>query len=357
GRPQGAGNYLAADVSALLNFVDHELPLGQCGWKVVHCNYSCWALLHRCPERTMKSLEMKYKQLVKTPKPTGTAYCPPEVSRAHEIDDKINKRACTHDLNDSDFDDNGGSQYGSDVDMEEDGKDEAASSHPTKIRAIIRCNRDDDSEQPHKVCPTAPQHTPAPRCNACNSGMELMSKLTSALDPSLQQACDEEHASCSLQNTQFLSLLQQLRDANSTIRNLCQQLNNFQTHLHDSKWAHDRAKLRLEMVELYCGHPSQCAHTCHTESTKQTLQRIRGKVQCEEWYPKGGSHMYWVTDPLSSSDDNKENVQFPHHRSPSHHYSPPKHSHSYSQHHHYESTNYFEAINASSSSSLPQFQH
>ena len=63
----------------------------------------------------------------------GTAYCPPEVSCAHEIDDKINEHACTCDLNNSDFDDNGGSQSRSDVDMEEDGEDEAASSRPTKI--------------------------------------------------------------------------------------------------------------------------------------------------------------------------------------------------------------------------------
>ncbi|KAF8234307.1 hypothetical protein L208DRAFT_1262434, partial [Tricholoma matsutake] len=292
----GAGNYLAADVSALLNFVDHELPLGQRGWKVVHRNYSCWALLHRHPQHTIKSLETKYKQLVKTPKPTGTAYCLPEVSHAHKIDNKINEHACTPDLNDSNFDDNGGSH-----------------SHPTKIWAIIRCNRDDDSERPHKVHPTAPQHTPAPRRNARNSGMELMSKLTSALDPSLQQARDEKHASHSLQNTQFLSLLQQLWDANSTIGNLRQQLNNFQTRLHDSEQARDHAELRLEMVELSRGCPSQRAHTHRTESTKQTLQRIRGKGRCEEWYPEGGSHTYWVTDPLSSSDDNKENVQFPCH--------------------------------------------
>ncbi|KAF8226503.1 hypothetical protein L208DRAFT_1173386, partial [Tricholoma matsutake] len=293
GRPWGAGNYLAADVSALLDFVNCELPLGQRGWKVVHCNYSCWALLHRHPECTMKSFEMKYKQLVKTPKPMGTAYCPPEVSRAHKIDNKINERACTRDLNDSDFDDNGGSQSGSDVNMEEDGKDEAASSHPTKIRAIICHNGDDDSD-----------------------GIELMSKLTSALDPSLQQAHNEECPSCSLQNT-FLSLSQQLQDANPTIGNLRQQLNNFQTRLHNSERARDHVELRLEMVELSRGHPSQRTRTRCTESTKQTLQCIRGQVRCEEWYPKGGSHTYWVTDPSSSSDDNKENVWFPCHQSPS----------------------------------------
>lgn len=226
--------------------------------------------------------------------------------------------------------------------MEEDGEDEATSSRPTKIRAIIRRNGDDDSERPHKVRPTAPQHTPAPRRNARNSGMELMSKLTSALDPSLQQARDEERTSRSLQNTQFLSLSQQLRDANSTIENLRQQLNNFQTRLHDSERARDRAELKLEMVELSRGRPSQRARTHRTESTKRTLQRIRGKVRCEERYPEGGSHTYWVTDPSSSSDDNKENVRFPRHRSPSHCYSPPKHSHSYSRHRRYESTNYFE---------------
>ncbi|KAI6140192.1 hypothetical protein BKA82DRAFT_11198 [Pisolithus tinctorius] len=50
GHPQGAGNYTMSDMNMLLDCVEKELPL----------------------DHKVSSLETKYKQLVKTPKPTGT---------------------------------------------------------------------------------------------------------------------------------------------------------------------------------------------------------------------------------------------------------------------------------------------
>ncbi|CAA7263351.1 unnamed protein product [Cyclocybe aegerita] len=105
GRPKGAGNYTADEVDALLDFVEEELPLGQCGWQSIHRGFTHWARRNDAAERTLKSLETKFKQLVKTTKPTGDAYCPPDVKQAHKIDGRINERAATRDLNDSDFDD------------------------------------------------------------------------------------------------------------------------------------------------------------------------------------------------------------------------------------------------------------
>lgn len=63
GRPSGAGNYTKADVKALLDCVQAELPLGQRGWKAVHTKYTKWARTQRRPERECKSLETKYKQV------------------------------------------------------------------------------------------------------------------------------------------------------------------------------------------------------------------------------------------------------------------------------------------------------
>ena len=63
GRPTGAVNYADEDVTALLDFVEHELPLGQRGWLAVHMEYMKWAQLHGRPERTLKSLETKFKQV------------------------------------------------------------------------------------------------------------------------------------------------------------------------------------------------------------------------------------------------------------------------------------------------------
>ncbi|KAH7919464.1 hypothetical protein BV22DRAFT_971252, partial [Leucogyrophana mollusca] len=103
GRPSGAGNYSHDDVMALLAFVEKELPIGQRGWQTVHTHYIKWARTHERPERSLKSLETKFKQLVKTTKPTGDAECPPEVERAHEVDYLINEKAGTRDLDDEEF--------------------------------------------------------------------------------------------------------------------------------------------------------------------------------------------------------------------------------------------------------------
>ncbi|KAG1828588.1 hypothetical protein DFJ58DRAFT_849021 [Suillus subalutaceus] len=70
-----------ADVNALLDMVQDELPLGQHGWQTVHLKYSQWAKVNHRPSRKITSLETKYKQLVKTTKPIGDGVCPPQTDR------------------------------------------------------------------------------------------------------------------------------------------------------------------------------------------------------------------------------------------------------------------------------------
>ncbi|KIN98831.1 hypothetical protein M404DRAFT_76447, partial [Pisolithus tinctorius Marx 270] len=105
GWPQGAGNHSIGDMNVLLEYVEEELPLGQQGWQVVTAKFNKWASQHGWPDQKTMSLETKFKQLVRTPKPTGTGVCPPEVLQAHHVDDLINEQAGTHELNDSDFED------------------------------------------------------------------------------------------------------------------------------------------------------------------------------------------------------------------------------------------------------------
>jgi hypothetical protein len=63
GRPAGSGNYNDEDLTALLDFVEEELPLGQRGWRAVHTKLNKWAHQHQRPERPLKSVETKYKQV------------------------------------------------------------------------------------------------------------------------------------------------------------------------------------------------------------------------------------------------------------------------------------------------------
>ena len=63
GHPQGAGNYSQEDLKALLDRTQDVLPLGQCGWAEVHRRFTRWARKNGRPERALKSLETKYKQV------------------------------------------------------------------------------------------------------------------------------------------------------------------------------------------------------------------------------------------------------------------------------------------------------
>jgi hypothetical protein len=63
GRPMGAGNYTDDDIATLLDFVEEELLLGQCGWRVVHAKLTRWAHRHQRPEHTLKSIKTKFKQV------------------------------------------------------------------------------------------------------------------------------------------------------------------------------------------------------------------------------------------------------------------------------------------------------
>ncbi|KAF7371842.1 hypothetical protein MVEN_00041000 [Mycena venus] len=68
--PTLSGHPLMKDVTKLLDYVEKHLPLGQKGWKAIQSDFGKWATESGCPERDVKSLETKYKLLLKTKKPT-----------------------------------------------------------------------------------------------------------------------------------------------------------------------------------------------------------------------------------------------------------------------------------------------
>ncbi|KAG2064097.1 hypothetical protein BDR04DRAFT_1162947 [Suillus decipiens] len=104
GHALGMPNYNDDDVAALLDACMNCLPLGTKGWLAVEEEFAAWADSHDCPTHPAKFLELKFKQLVHTMKPTGDAECPPHIEQAHEIDFCMNEEAGTWDLNDDEFD-------------------------------------------------------------------------------------------------------------------------------------------------------------------------------------------------------------------------------------------------------------
>ncbi|KAH7907608.1 hypothetical protein BJ138DRAFT_1129056 [Hygrophoropsis aurantiaca] len=281
GRPFGPGNYSPSDVKALLGFIENELPLGQRGWKAVHTRFVQWARKHKRPQRALKSLETKYKQLVRTTKPTGDGVCPPEVDKAHFIDNLINERAGTRDLHDSDFADNTGViSVSSDDDDTRTNLDEGVPTHRTVV--------------------TRSTHTNAPgpfRNHRGAAGMELINKLSVAFDPEVQRARDEGRAARSLFTTQHLTLSQQLHDTQSANDALRREAFELRSQLQRSDRERNQAEWKFGMLEMRTSrHPHMIQRGQHRGVPKK-------KHLLHEWHPDGGGQTMWITDDSSDGDE------------------------------------------------------
>ncbi|TFY80399.1 hypothetical protein EWM64_g3611 [Hericium alpestre] len=371
GRPHGAGNYSQDDLGALLDYVEGELPLGQRGWERIHRRFVKWAHRHGRPERALKSLETKYKQLVKTKKPTGNGVCPPSVDRAHAIEDLINDRAGTRDLADSDFDDAGNA--GGDINEQSDNADRS-SDEDGPVPALLR---------PRRAAVTAtvvrapiPSHHPTessgqlqsitPRHRA-NAATDLVSRISQVFDPDIQVARDTERHSCSLQHTEFFSVHQQLRDALAANESYRNTISDLRDRLHAAESARDRAEMRLEISQATAGdhhgrsrersprhhyfsstrrplHRSTSRHSRHSHHshsrrshsprshrpssalqhldpmaldtpTRRRLYKATGRQEYKTKrrhivrYPEGGEASMWITD--ESADENGNPIILP----------------------------------------------
>ena len=67
GRAHGAINYRPKEVQTLLDLIEDELPVGAKGWKVIGSRFRDWAVTAGYPARVDRSLELKFKQVNRTP--------------------------------------------------------------------------------------------------------------------------------------------------------------------------------------------------------------------------------------------------------------------------------------------------
>ncbi|KAG1842753.1 hypothetical protein DFJ58DRAFT_645183, partial [Suillus subalutaceus] len=231
GHQQGAPNYNKEDISALLTACGEHLPVGAKSWSAIETTFGQWADENSRPARSAKSLELKFKQLVHTTKPTGDAECPPHIEHAHQIDSDINERAGTQDLDDKDIADE-----------------------------VLVISDQEDNLQP-KACnprlgPIARHSvTPAP-CASRNShtpGLELLTTISTSLDPHLQAAQDDEQTARTLQSTQVMSLSNQLRDAHMTINSLRDQLLQAERECSNAERRADHFEMQLQMAQVLRG--------------------------------------------------------------------------------------------------------
>ncbi|KAF7349978.1 hypothetical protein MVEN_01299000 [Mycena venus] len=257
GRPQGSSNYNKKNTKVFLKIAQKLLPTGPKGWKLVTTDFKKWAVKNNRPEGDVKSIETKYKQLLRKKKPTGDAHCPPNVKRAHRIERLINQKADTRELSDLEFDgiadaaDTGGAGDSSDDDVVE--------VSPLSLTRLPPASR-------------------RPRTNA----PELVNQLSKAFDPKVEKVREDQRADRSFQTTHMFTLSQEVRDAQTANDKLCKQLTVMQDRIHDAEhgywalWSPD-------------------------------LVHEGGKVRCERVFPEGGGCTLWVSDPFSDDDAEKEN--------------------------------------------------
>jgi len=288
GRRAGSGNYNDMDTKALLKYVEAELPLGPRGWRSIHSKFKKWARDHQRPDRESKSLETKFKQvsgrectptsltivhqLVKITKPTGSGVRPPNVAEALRIEALINERAETCHLKDGDFCD----EEGEGVEVvtvessDDDSNDEASTQKVTAHISRV------DATKPSR--PTRGARGP----------MDVIEKLTQALDPAVQQARDEQRSSNALHTTQFLMLSQQLRDSHATNEALRSQIMDLKTQAVASE-------LKLELSQRSKLIPRSKYHAPRS-SPSQRKRRRR---------PDSDGGLGFVTE--TDANDSKEN--------------------------------------------------
>ncbi|KAJ3804692.1 hypothetical protein F5876DRAFT_5531, partial [Lentinula aff. lateritia] len=235
GRTSGSSNYTDEDLGILFEILRRNLPLGQRAWSRCADEFNEQAEQQGRPTRLAKSLELKYKQLVKTTKPTGDAELPRNVEDALEIEEMMNDKAGTRDLDDSDigdFDDN---------DSESESDKENAPTRK-KSKATVK-------KQSTATGPVAHRRATG-RQTSVTSSRDFVDTLSAALDPVAQTARAEEQSSRTLQATSMLTMSSQLRELQRTTENLRQRLDESQRDLMQAERRADRAEMRADRLEM-----------------------------------------------------------------------------------------------------------
>ncbi|KAI6033762.1 hypothetical protein BKA83DRAFT_4121136 [Pisolithus microcarpus] len=223
GHPQGAGNYSSSDINALLDYVEEDLPLGQRGWQSVTTKFNKWAL-------------------IKTPKPTGTGICPPDVLQAHHIDDLINEQLTSQVLL---------------MTMTIPIHPQSPATLQLLTQLIQRC------------C-----------CNRINE---------------VQRAHDEEHTNCALATTQYLTLSQQLHDAQVMNDKLHNQIYGLHNELYEAQHHCDHAEMQLEMLCM--------SHHSGGWPARMYNNLPKHKWQSYKWFADGGESLAWLSGDEEDTND------------------------------------------------------
>ncbi|KAK0443814.1 hypothetical protein EV421DRAFT_512944 [Armillaria borealis] len=181
--------------------------------------------------------DSSYTQLVKTSKPTGDAECPPHVERAHEIEDLMNEKAGSRDLDDEDI---------VDVDNDLESSDEENIPVKKNTAAVQPQVRGPVARRPATDCLAGSVNT-GPRRR--NNAQDILQNISSVLSPDAQMARSEEFSTRSMQTTQIFTLSSQNRDLQNRIDRLQSDLAAAERACNEAERRADRAEMMSMLHE------------------------------------------------------------------------------------------------------------
>ena len=167
----------------------------------------------------------------------GDAFCPPEVARAHAIDDKIQSKVACRDLDDDDIID---VDTTSDTDNDHQMSDAGEEINPPPARTQRRRVRTTRVEAPLPLRGVARQSS--------SKGLDFLDRITKSIDPEQQAQRDSDRASTIFQAQQLLLLQSQIRDLNQTVLSLRTQLNDSERRRADADRRVDRLRNQIDIT-------------------------------------------------------------------------------------------------------------
>lgn len=173
--------------------------------------------------------------------------CPPEIERAHELNDQIQSKVSCRDLADdeiADFNDGAGN---SDDEMSDAADDEISTApvqRASQPAPHVRTTR--------KTPATTSARQPPTR------GSDLLDRIANSLDPQHQAQRDAERTSALFQSQQLILLQAQTQDLNHTIQTLRNQLDNSERRRVNADRRVDRLRNQIYISSLiHQAQPSQ----------------------------------------------------------------------------------------------------
>lgn len=247
-------------------------------------------------------------QLVRTTKPTGSADCPPNVERAHQIDDLINEKLGTRELDDDDIADDADVDVDTSEDQSDSDSDSDSDRPPPKQPRVVKRDAptlSDTSRLPPRIAGRRTRQT-------AGAGLAILNKISSNLDPATQAALASDRAATSFQNLQFMTLNQQLRDLQGEMRELRTQLVESQRQTHQAERHAEHVEQQLEFTRMMHGDSrgrrDTRDHDSHDQDhrgrnrqprrysstpTRHAHSRSTPRRRFEVHYRDGGRHSYW----------------------------------------------------------------